>query len=294
MSNALHIAAPAKLNLGLAILRKRADGFHDLLSVFHAVSWCDEITLTPASTDISLACNGGDAPEGPDNLVWRAANLVRTRFGTTSGVDIRLTKRIPSGAGLGGGSSDAAATVRGLAELWNIDARATDWIDLCAQLGSDVPFFWHGGTAVVTGRGEFVEPLPAQMPLTFVVAVPSVKVSTPWAYQQLRQPFPDHSEYERRVTALKHGRINLFDFCRELGNDFQNPVEKEYPEIQRLRQQLAECGAVASLMSGSGSAVFGLFENPERATDALGALHHIANGVVAGSHTPARVSMPPA
>ena len=185
MSVPLVIDAPAKINLGLAILGRRADGYHDLLSVFEAISWSDRLTLSRAPEGITLACPGSDLPSGPENLVWRAADLVRRRFGISRGVRIVLDKRIPAGAGLGGGSSDAAATVRGLDRLWEIGASEDELAEVCAVLGSDVPFFLRAalggnGTAIVEGRGEIVTPLPAQETLHMVVAAPPVHVSTPW------------------------------------------------------------------------------------------------------------------
>lgn len=270
MPDSLRLDAPAKLNLGLIILARRPDGYHDLLSVFQAISWTDTIALAPSSDGaIHLTCTDPDLPSGPENLVWRAAELVRRAFDVSCGVTIHLEKRIPSGAGLGGGSSDAATTMRGLAHLWGIEASEATWLDLCAQIGSDVPFFWHSGTAIVEGRGERVTPLPTQEPLTFVVAVPPVHVSSAWAYRQLAPPFPDASEYRARVKALRRGDMPLSEFCRKLDNTFQPIVEQHYPEVRETRERLLALGATTALMSGSGSAVFGVFSDAGDARQAV-------------------------
>jgi 4-diphosphocytidyl-2-C-methyl-D-erythritol kinase len=269
--------APAKLNLGLSILRRREDGFHDLISLFQTISLCDEISLERADT-ITLECSDPDLPAGPDNLAWRAADLMRETFSISDGVSIHLEKRIPAGAGLGGGSSDAAAVVRGLARLWEIDAGDDVLRDLCARLGSDIPFLFRGGTAIVEGRGEAITPLPSQETLHAVVAVPDVHVSTPWAYGQLSLPFADASEYCERIETLRAGTIGLREFCMMLGNDFQPVVERYYPEIGRLTAVLRERGAYQAIMSGSGSSVFGLFGDPQKARDAA---HDLPDAVLA-------------
>jgi 4-diphosphocytidyl-2-C-methyl-D-erythritol kinase len=273
MVSEISTRAPAKVNLGLSVLGRRADGFHDILSVFQAISWYDEIRLMPNDRQLEMECSDPDLPTGPGNLAWRAAEAAKERFGIDSGVTIHLEKRIPVGAGLGGGSSDAAAVLRGLAQMWSIDAEEDEWLDVCAEIGSDVPFFWRGGTAVVSGRGEVVDWLPSQKSLTLVVALPTVRVATAWAYGQLSQPFPDSSAYRRRVEALATGSIDLPTLCEKIGNDFQEPIEDVHPEIGRLRIDMLEAGARTSLMSGSGSAVFGVFEDgaaAESAADRLG------------------------
>jgi len=264
----LHLEAPAKLNLGLLILGRRPDGYHDLVSVFQTISWTDAIALAPADEEIHLTCSDPALPTGPENLVMRAAAIVRRTFGITCGVTIHLEKRIPTGAGLGGGSSDAAATMRGLALLWEIEAEEETWLGLCARIGSDVPFFWRGGTAIVEGRGERVTPLAEQERLTFVVAVPPVHVSTLWAYGQLSPPFSDASEYRTRVEALRRSDLSLSEFCRKLESTFQPVVERHYPQVRETRERLLALGATSALMSGSGSAVFGVFEDEQKANEA--------------------------
>jgi 4-diphosphocytidyl-2-C-methyl-D-erythritol kinase len=277
--------AHAKLNLGLCITGRRSDGFHDLISIFQTVSWPDMLRHVTAP-DVSLTCSHPDLPTGPDNLVHRAAELVQRHFGIGTGARIHLEKTIPWGAGLGGGSSDAAAVLRGLSRLWNIDAPHAQWLELSARLGSDVPFFLHGGTALVTGRGEHVHPLTniATDDLAFLVAVPPVRVKTPDAFRMLSEvaagTYPDASPYREAVTALRERKIGMLDFCRTLDgwNTFQSAVEERHPVIRDLRENIADTGAEVALMSGSGSAVFGVYRNISNARRALDSL---GDGIVA-------------
>ncbi len=272
MADRLKLQAPAKVNLGLSVLGKRADGYHDILSVFQAVSWYDEVTVELAGRDIELTCSDPGLPNGPRNLIWRAADVARQRFGVDAGVSIHLDKRIPVGAGLGGGSSDAAAVLRALKTLWGDEHDVGEWLEICSTIGSDVPFFWRCGTAVVEGRGERVRPLGARENLAMVVAFPAVHVNTAWAYDLLRAPYGESSEYRSRVRALADGAMGLAEFCGRLDNTFQAPVEHEHPEVGRLRLCLIEAGATTALMSGSGSSVFGIFPDRPSALDALGRL----------------------
>lgn len=283
MPTSVRLEAPAKLNLGLAILSQRPDGYHDLLSVFQAITWADTVEVASIDEGIHVGCSDPGLPTGRENLVWQAADLVRRSFRISSGVDIRVDKRIPAGAGLAGGSSDAAATMRGLARLWDIPAGDEAWLTLCAQIGSDVPFFWKGGTAIVEGRGERVTPLRERGSLAFVVAVPPVQVSTAWAYRQVSPPFPAASAYRRRVEALRRGEMNLSEFCRRLENTFQHVVEQHYPVVRDVRESLLASGATSALMSGSGSAVFGVFDSDDRARSAAQSVEETVGGRAMGT-----------
>jgi 4-diphosphocytidyl-2-C-methyl-D-erythritol kinase len=279
MTESIDTIAHAKLNLGLCITGRRSDGFHDLISIFQTVSWPDMLRHV-AAPDVSLTCSHPDLSTGTDNLVRRAADLVQRCFGIDTGARIHLEKTIPWGAGLGGGSSDAAAVLRGLSRLWNIDAPKAQWLELGAELGSDVPFFLCGGTALVTGRGEHVQQLTniATDNLAFLVAVPPVSVSTPGAFRMLAEAatgtYPDASPYREAVTALRDRKIGMLEFCRALDgwNTFQSAVEERYPAIRDLRREIIGAGAEVALMSGSGSAVFGVFRSISNARKALESL----------------------
>lgn len=286
MPSPIHIDAPAKINLGLAIRGRREDGYHDLISVFQAVSWTDRITLRDAGED-SFTCNVPALSSRDGNLVWNAVELTRAHFGIDSPVSIHLEKEIPWGSGLGGGSSDAAATFRGLATLWHLNADRDVWMDLHARIGSDVPFFHYGGAAVVTGRGEFVEPLPPSdaHDLRIVVAVPPVTVNTGWAFQRLAAEyaggFPDCAPYERMVDDLRNGTMSMTKFIAGIDgwNTFQTVVEDQHPVVRDVRRALVQAGAPVALLSGSGSAVFGVFESASDAAER--ALSSLPDGTTA-------------
>ena len=265
MANSIHIQAPAKLNLGLLIAGKRTDGFHDLLSVFHAVDWCDTVSAEIGPEGISLECSDPELPCGPGNLVWDAASLFVETFGIKEGVHLSLEKTIPYGAGLGGGSSDAAATLHALQRLFGVSASDDTWLGLCAQLGSDVPFFHASGTARVEGRGEIVTQISNSDDVVFLVAVPPVHVLTPWAYKQITPPYPNIRQYRERINRLESGGISLKNFCLEIENTFQPVVEEAHSAVRELREAMASHGALCSYMSGSGSSVFGVFENSDAA-----------------------------
>ncbi|HQK21685.1 MAG TPA: 4-(cytidine 5'-diphospho)-2-C-methyl-D-erythritol kinase [Candidatus Latescibacteria bacterium] len=258
--------APAKLNLGLSIVGRRADGYHDLISVFHAVDWQDTLEIVEIPSGIEFACSSCDGvPGAPQNLVFRALELVFQRFRITRGVAARLQKEIPAGAGLGGGSSDAAATLRAVRRLFNLQGDEDSWLLLCQQLGSDVPFFWRGGTALVEGRGERLTPLSIDERLWFVVVVPPIHISTAWAYGQLSKPSGGNQDYRDRIQRLRAGELSLSDFCREIPNDFERVVEAAFPRIGEIRRALEASGAISARMSGSGSSVFGVYSKQEEA-----------------------------
>lgn len=261
-------SAPAKLNLGLHVLRRRPDGFHDLDTVFLPVGWADRLTAEPAA-GLSLATTDPALPTGDGNLVVRAAHALADHAGVDAGARLWLDKRVPYGAGLGGGSSDAAAALRLLARLWGLDVPRPALERLALGLGSDVPFFLDGRPARATGRGERLEPLVDEggglyrCPFWLVVAVPPVHVGTAEAYGL--------------VTPHDGGRPDLADAVRsnslgrwraELVNDFQNPVEAAHPEIADVRRALVAGGAGYASLSGSGSAVFGAFEGEAAARSA--------------------------
>ena len=273
MVSSIVVRAPAKLNLGLSIVGRRADGYHDLISVFHAVDWQDTLEIAEIPSGIEFSCSLCDGvPRGPQNLVFRAIELAFQKFHITRGVAARLQKEIPAGAGLGGGSSDAAAALRALRRLFNLQGDDDSWLLLCQQLGSDVPFFWRGGTALVEGRGERLTPLPVDEKLWFVVVVPPIHVSTAWAYGQLPRPSGGNQDYRNRIQRLRAGELSLADFCREIPNDFERVVEAVFPRIGEIRCALEASGAISARMSGSGSSVFGVYSEQQEAQRAAALL----------------------
>ncbi len=255
-------SASAKINLGLHVLRKRPDGFHDLETVFVRIGWADTVTAQAADA-LTLTCSDPALPTNESNLVMKAARLFAQKTGHRQGARLHLDKHVPYGAGLGGGSSDAAATLHLLNDLWNLGYPPGELHDLAARLGSDVPFFLRGDAAYATGRGEQLTPLadPATgdayvFPFALVVVVPPVAVSTPEAYG-LVQPNDLHRP-DLRAVVLSN---DLDRWNRELANDFEPPILARYPEVAHARALLRKAGAAYTSLSGSGSAVFGVFED---------------------------------
>jgi 4-diphosphocytidyl-2-C-methyl-D-erythritol kinase len=252
------VQAPAKINLDLRVLGKRPDGYHELRTIFQTVSLADsiEIAFTPArKTSIHLE----DGLAIPDNLVTRAAVLVMEAMRTTGAIEMRLKKRIPMGAGLGGGSSDAAAVLLALPVL---AGRALPLDRLCAlaqELGSDVPFFLLGGTAAAIGRGTELFPLPDVPPARGLVVAPAIHVNTAEAYRHLSPRLTSESQENKIFSFQSH--------TWELGgggpaaNDFEPVVFEQHSCLATLKARLAQAGASPALMSGSGSALFGLFHS---------------------------------
>lgn len=249
--------APAKINLGLHVLRRRPDGFHDLATVFQRIPWEDELAARPASDErIALTCSDPALPTDDDNLVVRAARMLAGACDVERGARLRLEKHLPAGAGLGGGSSDAAAALRLLSDFWSLDATDETLRKLAARLGSDVPFFLGAPAAYATGRGDVLHPMrDYRLPFPLVVAVPDVAVSTPDAYRLVAPSNQDRPDLRAVVRSNDPAR-----WRRELTNDFEEPVVEAYPVIGAVRAALRESGAAYAALSGSGSAVFGVFE----------------------------------
>jgi 4-diphosphocytidyl-2-C-methyl-D-erythritol kinase len=260
---ALVVRAPAKVNLFLEVLRRRDDGYHDLATLMVAVGLYDTLELRedPAGA-VTLRCDNPDLSTGPDNLVRRAAELVRREAGLTKGAAVRLWKRIPLAAGLAGGSSDAAATLAGLNRLWRLGWDRARLAELGARLGSDVAFFFSAPAAWCTGRGEVVEPLALVRPLDLVLACPPVGCSTAEVFRGLTVPSEPLSgdEVRRAAAAGDVEKLGLL-----LYNRLQPAAERLCPEVAALHRELAELQPAGALMSGSGSTVFALCRRPGEA-----------------------------
>lgn len=267
--DALTRTAPAKINLGLHVLRQRADGDHDVETVLLRIGWADRLTAAPADA-LRFTCSDPSLPTGAGNLCVQAARRLADAFGVNEGARLHLEKQLPHGAGLGGGSSDAASTLRLLAELWSLDAPATRLHELAAEIGADVPFFLHEApAALATGRGDVLQPLldendnPYRLPFTLVVVVPGVAVSTAEAYHRVQPHEADRPD----LAALVRSN-DLARWRAELVNDFAPVVFSEHPEIEAARDLLADAGADYTALTGSGGAVVGVFEDEGAATAA--------------------------
>ncbi len=257
----MFVKAYAKINIGLQILDKRKDGYRNINSIFAPVCLFDELYFSPADK-IKLSCSPDIGVTPEKNLVYLAAEAIRQKFPRKNlGAEIRLKKRIPIGAGLGGGSSDAAATVEALDKLWELGLTLEEKKELALRLGSDCPYFLEGGYAKVGGRGEKIERFDFFPRFFAVLALPKVSVSTKWAYESLKIP-PDFSgEPADFKKILLEFRDSPFKWRDKIFNDFEPVVFEKYPVIEELKNALYENGADFALMSGSGSSVFGIFRD---------------------------------
>ncbi len=275
--------ASAKLNLGLKIIGRRHDGYHDLISVFQAIDFCDSLTATEAA-DLTMSCSEETLPTDGRNLVLKAADELRKTTDSRSGAHIDLTKRIPAGAGLGGGSSDAATTVRLLSELWGCELSDDVAIELCGKIGSDVPFFWYGGTALVTGRGESVRPISPKGSAAFVVVTPPLTIDTGPVFGLFDLSATNAGGYSEAAGALADGTMDLLDFAQHIENDFTPIISNKHHQIEDIRRALLDAGALAADMAGTGSAVYGVFK---RSDDFSGAADRLrADGFAAHACLP--------
>lgn len=271
--NSVSLLAPAKLNLTLKVFGKRPDGYHHIRSLMAPVSLYDEVTVSRAPEGIRVEADRGDVPAGPSNSCAKAAALFLAWAGEPGGARIRIRKRVPMEAGLGGGSSDAAATFRGLIALTGKEPPPETLCGMAAKVGADVPFFLAGGAAWAEGIGERLTPVEWTVPFHAVVVKPAFGLPTPEGYARLgRQPgeAPEGEGYDapRDWDGLAG--------C--VSNDFEEAWADRYPQIGAIKDELRAAGAAAAAMTGSGSAVFGLFRDEEGARRAQGALSRIADG----------------
>lgn len=273
---------PAKLNLFLEVLRKREDGFHALDTIMVETDLCDRLTLAPDAA-LTIECPGSTLPADEDNLVMRAARLLRQECGVTAGARMVLEKHVPMGAGLGGGSADCAATLIGLDRLWRTGQPPARLAELAARLGSDTAYFLTGGACRCTGRGEIVAPVLAGV-LHAVVVYPGVHVPTPAVYRggriDLNAPRVDAAPMLR---ALAVGDVDAIG--RLLFNRLEAVVLPQFPAVARTMDALRAFDPVAVRMSGSGSAVFALARNAAHATDMTAAAQQAGLGQVVAVKT---------
>ena len=255
--------APAKINLSLDVLHKRSDGFHEVEMVMTTVDLADRIELTPQPSEISVESESRFVPNDERNLAYRAAKLMKDRFGVKQGVKIFIEKNIPVAAGLAGGSSDAAAVLRGVNRMWELGLGMDELARLGAEIGSDVSFCVYGGTALATGRGEKVQSIPAPPPCWVVLSKPTIGVSTQSIYQNLDLDGAEHPNTAAMVDALKKGDYE--GICANVGNTLEGVTLGLHEEVGQIKDQMKQAGADAVLMSGSGPTVFSLVEQDARA-----------------------------
>jgi 4-diphosphocytidyl-2-C-methyl-D-erythritol kinase len=254
----------AKINLDLRVLGTRADGYHDLRTVFQSLSLFDNVTVTARRGPLVVTCDEPDIPTDQRNLVWKAASLLHRiatgRTSTPRDLAIDLRKRVPSEAGLGGGSANAAMTLLALNKLWKLELDLATLTRIGSRLGADVPYFLHGGTALGLGRGDDIYPLADMPPVHVVILRPGFGVATSDAYQWFDEELRRSKEPAPRAIPAGWPA-----WSATLKNDLEIPVVRHHPAIGRIRQSLVDAGATFAAMSGSGSAVFGLFERADAA-----------------------------
>ena len=263
----LQVKAPAKVNYRLDVLGKRADGYHDLRMVMQRVDLCDELEIALSETPgIRVVCGSAGVPDGPGNIAWRAADVLLKLSGRQVGIDISIAKNIPVAAGLGGGSSDAASVLMGVNELLELGLSDQRLMEIGVKLGADVPFFIFKKPALAEGIGDQLTPLD-QVPQLWVVLVnPGIHVSTAWVYQNLQLT----NKAPLAMISSSYGSLD--EVCGLLSNDLEPVTIAKFPLLSELKELLLAAGAGGSLMSGSGSTVFGLFADEETARQAAAKL----------------------
>ena len=258
----MKIKAHAKINLTLDILGKREDGFHELESVMQQLDLADDITIVDLpNKKITIECTGIPKKK---NLVFKSVIFMRNKFKVEKGVKITIKKNIPVAAGLGGGSADAAAVIKGLNKLWKLGLSEEEMVDFASDIGSDVPFSIMGGVAVAKGRGEKLHKIDGMPSFDVVVINPGFGIRTKEGYLNL-----DKKNYgQKRATVKMLKDLSRDNIALNLHNDFEHSIFKKYPDLKEIKEELERQGADAAIMSGSGSSVFGIFKDKEEAKEA--------------------------
>ena len=268
----LKLKAMAKINLGLDVLRKREDGYHDLRMIMQSIYLYDQIRIRQTQKPgIRLSVNLGYLPTGSENLVYKAADLLMQEFGITQGVAIDLQKYIPVAAGLAGGSSDAAAVLIGVNRLFHLGLTLEELQERGVKLGADIPYCLLRGTALAEGIGDVLTPLPKAPDCSVVIAKPKIHVSTAFVYGNLKaNELSYHPDIDGQVEAIRDG--DFYVMAEKMGNVLETVTIPAYPVIEEIKDCMKNCGAVNAMMSGSGPTVFGLFDDREKAKQAYARL----------------------
>ncbi len=282
MNSRISLKAAAKINLYLEITGNRSDGYHDLVMILQSIDLCDRVDIRKIGTEeIQVTCTNPEVPCDRTNLAYKAAALMQSVYPEIGGMEIAIDKQIPMGAGLAGGSGNAAAVLVGIDRLWDLGLTQSQICDFAAQLGSDIPFCVTGGTALATGRGEILSPLPDLTDLVLVICKPrQIAIATAWAYQTFRSEgllatsrVRDQNLSSHMVAAIASGGESAPNkIGRLLYNDLERVVLPEYPAIADLKNKLLEQECIGAMMSGSGSTVFAISSDSDRA-------HQIAESV---------------
>jgi 4-diphosphocytidyl-2-C-methyl-D-erythritol kinase len=266
----LTLKSPAKINLFLHVLKKRDDGYHEISTLMQALDLCDELTLKKIPKDVSLSCDHPACPTDRQNLAYQAASLLLGEEKVDQGVHIHIKKRIPISAGLGGGSSNAAAALKGVNELFGLGLSVDRLHHLAEQIGSDVPFFLYSGQALARGRGERIQPVRLFKDYWLVLLCPRLEISSGWAYGRVRINLTRNRK-ELNCDILESKR-SFLDALPLFENDLEEVVAQKQPIVSRMKAILEDSGAVRSSMSGSGPTVYGLFDQKPQAQEVAGRL----------------------
>lgn len=268
----LLVKAPAKINLALDVLHKRPDGYHEVEMIMTTIDLADRVELSLLNQDeIHITSHNRYVPDDQRNLAYQAAQLLKTRFNVKEGVTISIEKQIPVAAGLAGGSSDAAAALRGLNKLWKLGLTMEELAEIGSEIGSDVSFCVYGGTALATGRGEIITELPAPPTCWVILAKPFIGVSTAEVYRRLDLTGSLHRpDIGEMIAAIKNNSYQ--QVCENVSNVLEEVTLHLHPEVAQIKDQMKRFGADAVLMSGSGPTVFGLVQHDSR-------MHRIYNGL---------------
>ncbi len=254
------LKARAKVNLALDVTGIRADGYHEMKMINHSVDLEDQLIFEPCDDEVLLTSNGRSIPLDERNLVMKVVRKIQSQFNITKGIKIHLEKKIPAQAGLAGGSSDAAATLKGLNQLWGLNLSTAELIEIGVTIGADIPYCLVGGTALVEGIGEKITPLQELDKMFVLVVKPDIDIATPWAFKKLDElTITKHPDITALIEVLNNADYErLHDV---IGNVFENVAFACYPEIAALKKALLSQGALAAVMTGSGSTVVGYYRN---------------------------------
>lgn len=271
------VKAPAKINLTLDVLHKREDGYHEVEMVMTQVDLADRLDFKERQDGkIVMEISGGSLPLDERNLAYQAALLLQRETGTRQGASIYIHKQIPVAAGLAGGSSDAAATLKGLNQLWELGLSTERLAELGATLGSDVPFCVYGNTALATGRGEIIQPIASPPPCWVILAKPPISVSTKDIYRRYRPTSQTRATKEMIQAIEAHDYEKI---CNTLFNALEKVTQSLHPEVKKIKDRMLSSGVDAALMSGSGPTVFGLVQKESRVRRVYNALRGFCDQV---------------
>ena len=271
MKDRIQLKALAKINLGLDVLRRREDGYHEVKMIMQTISLHDDLEIRRIKTpEIQVKTNLYYLPTNENNLVYKAAKLLMDEFGIKEGVAIQLKKRIPVAAGMAGGSTDGAAVLWGMNQMYGLGLSRQELMERGVKLGADVPYCVQRGTALAEGIGERLSVLPSMPKCTILIAKPGISVSTKFVYENLHandlKP-EQHPDVDSMIEAMKEKNLDLL--CERMGNVLETVTIPAYPVIQEIKEHMMEHGAVHAMMSGSGPTVFGIFHSPVQAKAAM-------------------------